>query len=71
MRLQPIELRQFYEIEAINSQWSLRELKRQFNTSLYERLALSRDKDKVKELSQKGQILDKPIDAIKDPSFTR
>ena len=48
--------RSFYEIEAAEQNWSLRELKRQFNSSLYERLALSRDKKEVKQLSQKGQI---------------
>jgi len=59
--------RQFYEIEAIKSKWNVRELKRQYNSALYTRLTLSRDKDKVKELSEKGLILEKPKDAIKDP----
>jgi len=59
--------RRFYEIEAANTQWSLRELRRQFNSSLYERLALSRDKKKVKELSRNGQIIGKPEDTMKDP----
>ena len=59
--------RKFYEIEAVKQNWSLRELERQFNSSLYERLALSRDKHRVKELSQKGHILTTPQDAIKEP----
>ncbi len=59
--------RDFYEIEASQNRWSVRELKRQFNSSLYERLALSRDKDKVRELSQKGQIIEQPHDIIKEP----
>ena len=59
--------RNFYEIEATERNWSLRELKRQFNSSLYERLALSRDKKGIKTLSQKGQILEKPQDIIKNP----
>lgn len=59
--------RSFYEIEAAKQNWSLRELERQFNSSLYERLALSRDKHRVKELSQKGHILTTPQDAIKEP----
>ncbi|MDD3744209.1 MAG: PDDEXK nuclease domain-containing protein [Lentimicrobiaceae bacterium] len=59
--------RSFYEIEAINSNWKLKELERQFNSSLYERLVLSRDKKKVKDLSEKGQILQVPADAIKNP----
>lgn len=59
--------RRFYEIEAANEHWSLRELRRQFNSSLYERLALSRNKKRVKELSRRGQIIGKPADAMKDP----
>ncbi|AMC10867.1 hypothetical protein Lupro_06245 [Lutibacter profundi] len=59
--------RKFYEIEAINNSWSLRELQRQFGTALFERLALSRDKKGVKKLSEKGQIIEKPKDTVKDP----
>ena len=49
------EERAFYEIEAAQNQWSVRELKRQIASSLYERLALSRDKDEVRRLSREGQ----------------
>jgi predicted nuclease of restriction endonuclease-like (RecB) superfamily len=59
--------RQFYLMESINSNWSTRELERQINTLLYERLALSRDKTKVMELSIKGQVIQNPEDIIKDP----
>jgi predicted nuclease of restriction endonuclease-like (RecB) superfamily len=59
--------RRFYEIESHNQNWSLRELRRQFNSSLYERLALSRDKKKVRDLGKQGQIVDKPEDLMKDP----
>ena len=62
--------REFYEKECINSHWSVRELKRQLETSLYERLLLSDGKanqEKVLELSKKGQILAKPSDLIKEP----
>lgn len=59
--------RNFYEIETAENRWSLRELKRQFDTGLYERLALSKDKDGVKQLSTQGQIIENPVDAIKDP----
>ncbi|MHA1575073.1 MAG: PDDEXK nuclease domain-containing protein [Alphaproteobacteria bacterium] len=59
--------RQFYEIEAINNNWSLRELQRQFDTALFERLVLSRDKKDIKKLSKKGQIIEKPKDTVKDP----
>lgn len=51
MRIDNIEERRFYEIEAINNNWSLRESKRQFNSALYERLVLSRDKKAVKKLA--------------------
>ena len=61
------EERNFYEIEAIDNSWSIRELKRQIASSLYERLALSRNKEKVKELSEKGQILSSADDIIKSP----
>ena len=67
MRIENINARNFYEIEAIQNNWSLRELKRQVNSALYERLVLSKDKEKVKELSVKGQIIEKPQDIIKDP----
>lgn len=59
--------RLFYEQEAVNERWSLRELKRQFNSALYERLALSRDKNEVSELSQQGLIVESPADIVKDP----
>ena len=51
MRIANIEERHFYEIEAAKNDWSLNELKRQYNSSLYERLALSTDKGKVYRLS--------------------
>lgn len=57
----------FYEIEAVENAWGIRELKRQINSSLYERLALSRDKEKVKELSEKGQLVNHPSDVLKSP----
>lgn len=59
--------RRFYEIESGQNQWSLSELKRQFNSGIYERLALSRDKAGVKDLAQKGNILEKPEDILKNP----
>ncbi len=59
--------REFYSIEAIENNWSVRELDRQVNSSLYERLSLSRDKKKVRELATKGQKIQEPVDALKDP----
>ena len=67
MKVDNPDERKFYEIEAINNGWSLRELQRQFDTALFERLVLSRDKKGIKELSKKGQIITKPNDTIKDP----
>jgi predicted nuclease of restriction endonuclease-like (RecB) superfamily len=67
MRIDNEKERKFYEIECYNHGWSLREFERQFNSALYERLALSRDKKGVKSLSAKGQTIEKPEDAIKDP----
>jgi hypothetical protein len=59
--------RQFYEIESEKHNWSVRELKRQYGSALYTRLSLSRDKVGVLKLSEKGQIIEKPKDIIKDP----
>ena len=59
--------RKFYEIETANNSWGYRELERQINSSLYERLVLSKEKNQIKELSTKGQIIEKPSDIIKNP----
>lgn len=67
MRIDNEKERQFYEIEADKNNWSVRELKRQYNSALYTRLVLSRDKEKVKELSEKGLVLEKAKDVVKDP----
>lgn len=67
MRIDNEEERSYYQIEAYENSWSLRELQRQFDSGLYERLVLSRDKKAVKELSKKGQVIEKPKDTIKDP----
>ncbi|MEL1254835.1 PDDEXK nuclease domain-containing protein [Flavobacterium sp. DGU38] len=67
MRIDDEKERRFYEIESEKYNWSVRELKRQYDSALYTRLALSRDKEGVLEISQKGQIIEKPKDLIKDP----
>ena len=67
MRIENPAERRFYEIEATENGWGIDELKRQFKSSLYERLALSRDKKGVLELSKRGQIVSRPEDVIKDP----
>lgn len=67
MRIDDEKERRFYEIESEKYNWSVRELKRQYDSALYTRLALSRDKEGVLKLSQQGQIIEKPKDIIKDP----
>ena len=67
MRIENEDERHFYEIEAAKNGWSLSELKRQYNSSLYERLALSTDKDKVYRLALQGQTVETAKDAVKDP----
>lgn len=59
--------RKFYEIEATQAGWSQPELKRQVASCLYERLALSKDKSGVRQLADKGQIIGKPEDVLKEP----
>jgi predicted nuclease of restriction endonuclease-like (RecB) superfamily len=59
--------RNFYEIEAASQNWTLRELKRQFDSGLYERLALSRDKDGIRQLAREGQTVIQPHDLLKEP----
>jgi predicted nuclease of restriction endonuclease-like (RecB) superfamily len=59
--------RRFYEIEATAECWSLRELKRQKAACLYERLALSRDKRGLRRLADKGQLIERPEDILKEP----
>jgi len=61
------EERSFYEIEATNQDWPLRELRRQFDSGLYERLALSRDKEGILKLAREGQTVAKPSDLLKEP----
>ena len=67
MRIDDENERKFYEIEASKNNWSLRELQRQYDSALYTRLTLSRDKDQILHLASKGHVIEKPKDAIKDP----
>jgi predicted nuclease of restriction endonuclease-like (RecB) superfamily len=60
-------VRKFYEKQAVHENWSYRELERQIDSSLFERLALSRDKKGVLQLSEKGNIVSQPHEAVKDP----
>ena len=67
MRVDNLDARKFYEIECAQQQWSKRQLSRQIGSCLYERLALSRDKEGVMRLAHEGQVISKPEDVIKDP----
>ena len=67
MRIDDVDERHFYEIECVKNNWSLREFQRQFESALYQRLMLSTEKDAVKQLSEKGQIIEKSSDLVKDP----
>jgi predicted nuclease of restriction endonuclease-like (RecB) superfamily len=60
-------VRKFYEKQAINESLSVRELERQIDSSLFERLAISKDKKGVLKLSENGHIVSHPTEAIKDP----
>ena len=59
--------RSFYEIEASAQNWTVRELRRQFDSGLYERLALSRDKEGIRKLAREGQTVGRPADLLKEP----
>jgi len=67
MRIENEAARRFYEIETASQHWTFRQMKRQVGSSLYERLALSRDKDKVMVLANKGQTVENPRDIFKTP----
>jgi predicted nuclease of restriction endonuclease-like (RecB) superfamily len=67
LRIEKPGARAFYEAEAVNSRWSTRELERQINSLLFERLALSRDKEGVLALATQGHEVQQPADLVKDP----
>lgn len=68
MRIKDESERKFYEIEATQSGWSIRTLQRQYNSSLYERLALNREKGEVLRLASEGNIVTKPQDIVRQPT---
>ena len=68
MRIENKEERSFYEIESAKSGWGIRTLQRQYNSSLYERLALSKDKDAVMRLAREGNVIANPKDIVKQPT---
>ncbi len=67
LRVENPDARTFYEAEAVNARWSTRELGRQINSLLFDRLALSRDKAGVMSLARKGHEITQPSDLVKDP----
>lgn len=67
MRIDNVDERHFYEIESVKNDWSLAELKRQYDSSLFERIALSTNKEKVYRLALEGQNIENPQDVVKDP----
>ncbi|HHW77768.1 MAG TPA: DUF1016 domain-containing protein [Xanthomonadaceae bacterium] len=67
LKIERREARDFYEIEAIRNGWSARQLERQINTFLFDRLLKSRDKAGVLALANEGLLPVRPLDAIKDP----
>lgn len=67
LRVENPDARSFYENEAVNARWSTRELERQVNSLLFERLALSRDKPGLLKLAAAGHEIQQPTDLVKDP----
>jgi len=67
LKVERREVRDFYEIETVRNGWSARQLERQINSLLFERLLKSRDKSGVLTLANEGLIPCRPLDAIKDP----
>ena len=67
MRIEDNLQRAFYEIQTLQNTWSVRELKRQIDSLLYERVGLSKDKEGVLKLAETGEIFTKPSEIIRDP----
>ena len=67
MRIKDDGARSFYEEECAKQNWGVRWLQRQVGSSLYERIALSSDRDKVVRMAKEGEIIEKPADIIKNP----
>jgi predicted nuclease of restriction endonuclease-like (RecB) superfamily len=67
LKIEEPQKRSFYEVESATNNWSTRELERQMNSMLFERLALSLDKGGVMTLAREGQVLREPSDMVKDP----
>lgn len=66
IKIDNVNERQFYENQAVHENWGIRELRRQMETSLYLRLAMSKDTEGILQMHKKGNIIEHPIDIIKD-----
>lgn len=67
IRVTDADKREFYELETVNNAWTSRELERQMNSMLYERLLASSDKDSVLAVARRERIPENPLEVIKDP----
>jgi predicted nuclease of restriction endonuclease-like (RecB) superfamily len=67
MRVEQEVARGFYEVEAIREGWGVRELERQIDSMLFERISASKNKDEVLALGKRGQEVAVPSDVVKDP----
>jgi predicted nuclease of restriction endonuclease-like (RecB) superfamily len=67
MRIENEKERQFYELETYLNQWKLKDLERQFNSGLFERISVSKNPEEIKKLIQEGQIIENPSDILKEP----
>lgn len=61
--------REYYELETVNNCWTAREMERQINSQLYERLLLSNDKESVLAVARKERIPQSPLEIIKEPMY--
>ena len=69
MAISEADKREYYELEAVNNAWTARELERQINSQLYERLLLSNDKESVLAVARKERMPQSPQEIIKDPMY--
>jgi predicted nuclease of restriction endonuclease-like (RecB) superfamily len=67
LQVDDASVRTFYEVEAANAHWTVENLERQIFTQLHLRLRKSRNKEGVMDLARRGQVVERPIDALKDP----
>ncbi|MDR1579480.1 MAG: PDDEXK nuclease domain-containing protein, partial [Synergistaceae bacterium] len=69
IQINDADKREYYELEAVNSSWNSRELERQINSNLYERLLLSNDKESILAVARGERIPESPAEIIKDPMY--